>query len=77
MGDADEVKAKLNIIDVVGEKVQLKKAGRNFKGLCPFHNEKTPSFMVSPDRQVFHCFGCGKCGSVIDFVMEYHHMEFL
>ena len=77
MGYADEVKAKLNIIDVVGEKVQLKKAGRNFKGLCPFHNEKTPSFMVSPDRQVFHCFGCGKGGSVIDFVMEYHHMEFL
>lgn len=76
MGDADEVKAKLNIIDVIGEKVTLKKAGRNFKGLCPFHNEKTPSFMVSPDRQVFHCFGCGKGGSVIDFLMEYEHMEF-
>jgi len=77
MGDADEVKSKLNIIDVIGEKVTLKKAGRNFKGLCPFHNEKTPSFMVSADRQVFHCFGCGKGGSVIDFVMEYEHMEFL
>lgn len=76
MGDADEVKSKLNIIDVIGEKVTLKKAGRNFKGLCPFHNEKTPSFMVSPDRQVFHCFGCGKGGSVIDFIMEYEHMEF-
>ncbi|MFZ2025516.1 MAG: DNA primase [Microgenomates group bacterium] len=76
MGDADEVKSRLNIIDVIGEKVTLKKSGRNFKGLCPFHNEKTPSFMVSPDRQVFHCFGCGKGGSVIDFVMEYTHMEF-
>ena len=76
MGDADEVKSKLNIIEVIGEKVTLKKAGRNFKGLCPFHSEKTPSFMVSPDRQVFHCFGCGKGGSVIDFVMEYEHMEF-
>ena len=77
MGDADEVKSKLNIIDIIGEKVPLKKAGRNFKGLCPFHNEKTPSFMVSADRQVFHCFGCGKGGSVIDFVMEYEHMEFI
>lgn len=76
MGDADEVKSRLNIIDIIGEKVTLKKSGRNFKGLCPFHNEKTPSFMVSPDRQVFHCFGCGKGGSVIDFVMEYTHMEF-
>ena len=76
MGDADEVKSKLNIIDIINEKVPLKKSGRNFKGLCPFHNEKTPSFMVSPDRQVFHCFGCGKGGSVIDFVMEYEHMEF-
>ena len=76
MGDADEVKSKLNIIDIINEKVPLKKAGRNFKGLCPFHNEKTPSFMVSPDRQVFPCFGCGKGGSVIDFVMEYEHMEF-
>lgn len=76
MGDADEVKSRLNIVDVIGEKVTLKKAGRNFKGLCPFHNEKTPSFMVSPDRQVFHCFGCGKGGSVIDFVMEYEHIEF-
>jgi DNA primase len=76
MGDADEVKSRLNIVDIIGEKVQLKKSGRNFKGLCPFHNEKTPSFMVSPDRQVFHCFGCAKGGSVIDFVMEYEHVEF-
>jgi len=76
MGDVDEIKSRLNIVDVIGEKVTLKKSGRNFKGLCPFHNEKTPSFMVSPDRQVFHCFGCAKGGSVIDFVMEYQHVEF-
>lgn len=76
MNDADEIKQRLNIIDIVGERVKLKKTGRNFKGLCPFHNEKTPSFIVSPDRQTFHCFGCGKGGSVIDFVMEYEHLEF-
>jgi len=77
MSDIDEVKQRLNIVDVVGERVTLKKAGRNFKGLCPFHNEKTPSFMVSPERGTFHCFGCGKGGSVIDFVMEYEHTDFI
>ncbi len=77
MTDIDEIKSRLNIVDVVGKHVTLKKAGRNFKGLCPFHNEKTPSFIVSPDRQTFKCFGCGKGGSVIDFVMEYDHVDFL
>jgi len=77
MSDVDEVKSRLNIVDIINASVPLKKAGRNFKGLCPFHNEKTPSFMVSPDRQTFHCFGCGKGGSVIDFVMEYEHTDFL
>jgi len=77
MNDIDEVKTRLNIVDIIGAKIPLKKAGRNFKGLCPFHNEKTPSFMVSPDRQAFHCFGCGKGGSVIDFVMEYEHVDFV
>lgn len=76
MSDIDEVKSRLNIVDVVGERVQLKKAGRNFKALCPFHSEKTPSFIVSPERQTFHCFGCGKGGSVIDFVMEFDHVDF-
>jgi DNA primase len=76
MSDADDVKSKLNIVDVIGEKVTLKKSGRNFKGLCPFHNEKTPSFMVNPDRQSFKCFGCGKGGSVIDFIMEYERLDF-
>jgi len=77
MSDVDEVKSRLNIVDIIGERVTLKKAGRNFKGLCPFHREKTPSFMVSSERQSFHCFGCGKGGSVIDFVMEYEHVDFL
>lgn len=77
MSDVDEIKSRLNIVDIVGKRVKLKKAGRNFKGLCPFHNEKTPSFIVSPDRQTFHCFGCGKGGSVIDFVMEFDHVDFV
>ncbi len=77
MSDVDEIKQRLNIVDIVGERVTLKKAGRNFKGLCPFHHEKTPSFMVSPERGTFHCFGCGKGGSVIDFVMEYEHIDFI
>lgn len=76
MSDADDVKSRLDITDVVGSRITLKKAGRNFKALCPFHNEKTPSFIVSPDRQTFKCFGCGKGGSVIDFIMEYEHLEF-
>ncbi len=77
MSDIDEVKSRLNIVDVVSGRVTLKKAGRHFKALCPFHSEKTPSFMVSPERQTWHCFGCGKGGSVIDFVMEYEHVDFL
>ena len=76
MSDIDEIKSRLNIVDIIGERVTLKKAGRNLKGLCPFHNEKTPSFIVSPDRQTFHCFGCGKGGSVFDFVMLIEHVDF-
>lgn len=77
MSDIDEVKARVNIADVIGKRVTLKKAGRSFKALCPFHSEKTPSFIVSPERQTFKCFGCGKGGSVIDFVMEYEHVDFV
>jgi DNA primase len=77
MSDIDEIKARINIADVIGKHVTLKKAGRNFKALCPFHSEKTPSFIVSPERQMFKCFGCGKGGSVIDFVMEYEHVDFV
>ena len=76
MSDTDEIKSRINIVDFIGKRVSLKKTGRNFKGLCPFHNEKTPSFIVSPERESFHCFGCGKGGDVFTFVMEYEHVDF-
>ncbi|HET7028443.1 MAG TPA: DNA primase, partial [Candidatus Limnocylindrales bacterium] len=69
-GAAAEVKSRLNIVDVVGETVELRKAGTTFKGLCPFHGEKTPSFVVTPGRDTWKCFGCGKGGDVFTFVME-------
>ena len=67
----DELVARTDVVDVIGRYVQLKKAGANFVGLCPFHGEKSPSFNVSPSRQFFHCFGCGKSGNVIGFLMEF------
>lgn len=76
MDQVDEVKAKTDIVSVVGSRVSLKKAGRNFKGLCPFHNEKTPSFMVSPELQIFKCFGCGETGDVISFIQKFEGLEF-
>ncbi|AZP11237.1 DNA primase [Undibacterium parvum] len=69
--------ARVDIVDVVGKYVQLKKGGANFMGLCPFHNEKSPSFTVSPTKQFYHCFGCGAHGTSIGFLMEYSGMNFV
>ncbi len=73
---AQQVKDAAQILDVIGECISLKKSGVNYKGLCPFHGEKTPSFMVNPERQTFHCFGCGEGGDVFTFMMMYHRMTF-
>ncbi|MCB0317961.1 MAG: DNA primase, partial [Bdellovibrionales bacterium] len=71
-----EVKNRVNIVDVVGEVVNLRQAGNNFVGLCPFHNEKTGSFNVRPQDAYYHCFGCGASGNVITFVMEQQGLSF-
>jgi DNA primase len=73
---AEKVKQQADIVRVVGEYVRLKKAGKDFSGLCPFHQEKTPSFTVSPIKQIFYCFGCGKGGDVYNFVMDMEKCEF-
>jgi len=72
----EQIAAANDIVEVIGSYFPLKRAGANFKALCPFHQEKTPSFTVSPSRQTFHCFGCGAGGSAFRFVMEYEHVDF-
>jgi DNA primase len=72
----EELKARLDIVDVISDYIELKRAGQNYKGLCPFHSEKTPSFMVNPGKQRFHCFGCGTGGDIIHFVMKYENLSF-
>jgi len=72
----DELIARADIVEVIGSRVQLKKAGREFKACCPFHNEKSASFWVSPEKQFYHCFGCGAHGTVLRFLMEHDHMAF-
>jgi DNA primase len=73
----DELIARVDIVEVIGSRVQLKKAGREFKACCPFHGEKTPSFTVSPDKQFYHCFGCGAHGTAIGFLMEHDRLSFV
>ena len=72
-----EIKDRCNIVDIIGRVVNLKKAGSNYKGLCPFHSEKTPSFVVSETKQYFTCFGCQKSGDVFTFMQEYYNMDFV
>jgi DNA primase len=72
----DEIKSKVDIIEFISDYVTLKKSGQNYKGLCPFHSEKTPSFMVSQSKQIFHCFGCGTGGDVISFLMKHDNLTF-
>jgi DNA primase len=75
-GVTAEIKSKLPVLDVIGETVALKRAGSAYKGLCPFHAEKTPSFLVSPDRETWHCFGCGEGGDIFTFLMRRDGLEF-
>ena len=72
----DDILAQLDIVDVISRYTPLRRSGSNFSGNCPFHNEKTPSFMVSPTKQIFKCFGCGKGGNLITFMQEIERIDF-
>ncbi|HOV24136.1 MAG TPA: CHC2 zinc finger domain-containing protein, partial [Candidatus Marinimicrobia bacterium] len=71
----EQIKARTDILEIVSDFVQLKQRGRNYFGLCPFHEEKTPSFSVNPSLGIFHCFGCGKGGNAVTFIMEYEKID--
>ena len=73
----EKIKNENDIVDIVSERVKLKRTGRNYIGLCPFHSEKTPSFSVSTDKQIYKCFGCGEAGNVITFVMKTRNLTFV
>lgn len=77
MGQSEEIKTKLDIVEIIREYTPVKAVGANFQALCPFHNEKTPSFVISPDKQIWHCFGCGRGGDVFAFVMEKEGLGFM
>ena len=74
--DVREIKSRLDIVEIVSEYVKLKRNGRTFWGCCPFHNEKTGSFSVSPNKQMYYCFGCGAGGNVFTFLMQYENYTF-
>ena len=76
MDPKDEVKSKVDLVEVVASYLPLKKSGRNFSALCPFHGEKTPSFMVSAERQAYKCFGCGESGDVFTFLEKMEGWDF-
>ena len=77
MDQASQVREKIDIVNLISEYLPLKKMGRNFTTVCPFHSENSPSFVVSPERQIWHCFGCGKGGDAFSFLMEYENLEFI
>jgi len=77
MSDRDEIKSKLDIVEVIREYLPVKAVGANFQALCPFHNEKTPSFVISPEKQIWHCFGCGRGGDIFSFIMEKEGQSFV
>ncbi|HZB97596.1 MAG TPA: CHC2 zinc finger domain-containing protein, partial [Candidatus Sulfotelmatobacter sp.] len=75
--DAAEVKARVDVVDVIGGHVRLQRSGRSFKALCPFHSEKTPSFTVNQERQAWYCFGCQEGGDLFTFIEKHEHLEFI
>ena len=77
MDQKDEIKQRINVVDLISSYLTLKKAGRNYKAPCPFHNEKTPSFMVSPDKQIWYCFGCNQGGDVFSFIEKIEGLDFV
>src|SRR6185295_15496274 len=77
MSSVDQIKSKIDIVSLVSSYIKLEKAGTNFKGRCPFHNEKTPSFFVSPDRGNYYCFGCHAKGDIFTFVQEFEGLDFV